>query len=225
MRSWLLLLHCSTDARSVRRSPMSLGTFSGHGSGAIPPIEVAQAADQIQRGGDPLARDIFETLALEPVSTAVSRTEWARLCEKLTSNNQATREAARKRLAELGSGKIKRSLCGATDAACLILSTFGLTLDQIALLFGMAKGHVARKIKTAGRNYAKATQKPEIGTADDWNPSIEPELSRRERDRLKRKADRWGRVVRQESPAARQLFLAHFARSVRGLPRRTRTRR
>lgn len=197
---------------------MSLGTFSGHGSGAIPPIEVAQAAEQIQRGGDPLARDIFETLALEPVSTAVSRTEWAKLCEKLTSNNQATREAARKRLAELGSGKIKRSLCGATDAACLILSTFGLTLDQIALLFGMAKGHVARKIKTAGRNYAKATQKPEIGTPDDWNASIEPELTRHQRYELKRKAERWGQRVRQESPAARRLFLSHFARTVRGLP-------
>lgn len=184
---------------------MSFGSFPGTRSGqALPPVEVAQKIE-LTRGGDPIAREIFEALTLKPLSEAITPAEWRKIQTGLTSNRKADRERARKQLAELGGGRTKRSLVGAHDACCLILATFGLTLEQIGLIFGHPKGHIARKISTARDNYRLAT-----GATEQVSASLDPELTRDDRKRLKRKADRWANAVRRESLPHRRYFIQQF---------------
>lgn len=188
---------------------MSLASFPGQKSHhATPPVDIAQKLE-LTRGGDPIAREIFEALTYQPVAQTISAKEWQQLKRDLTSNRSTVREAANKRLSQIGDGPTKRSLVGARDAACLILSTFGLTLEQIGYLFRNAKGHIARKIDTAARHYREASQSP--ATAFH---AIDPALNWRERKRLKAKSLRWSKAIRREPLPARRYLIAQLNESL-----------
>lgn len=188
---------------------MSLASFPGQKSHhAPPPVDVAQKLE-LTRGGDPIAREIFEALTYQPVSQTISAQEWQQLKRDLTSNRSSVREAANQRLSQIGDGPTKRSLVGARDAACLILATFGLTLEQIGYLFGNAKGHIARKIDTAAKHYREASQTP--ATAFQ---TIDPSLNWKERKRLTAKSLRWAKAIKREPLPARRYLIEQLNASL-----------
>lgn len=140
---------------------MAIAGFPGSGAGftgvAIPPDSTAVEVD-LARTGDPLARQIFEVLSTAPIADSVDPDEWRRIQADLTSESEKRQQRAQKKLDAIGSGPARMSHVGAMDACCLILYEAGLTCEQLAIVFGKAKGHIARKVHTASDNYRKAVE-------------------------------------------------------------------
>lgn len=189
---------------------MTLVQLSHKRGQAPPPIETGTPVERT-RSGDDVARLMFEVLVPEQVEpTPPHIHEWEKIQRLSLSERPHDQTTASYLLDKITRGTTLQRHNRAKKAACLILHTLaGLTMEQLALAFDHPKGHISRLVRQAAEEFRQATAETTHGRVDAetllQELSRDRQLTYRDRDRLKRRAQRVARKL-FEMPASERAF-------------------
>lgn len=188
---------------------MTLVQLSHKRGQAPPPIETGTPVERT-RSGDDVARQMFDVLTMEQVEpTPPHIHEWEKIQRLALSERPHDQTTASYLLDKITRGTTLQRHNRAKKAACLILHTLaGLTMEQLALAFDHPKGHISRLVRQAAEEFRQATADSDQRVDTETllsQLSRDRQLTYRDRDRLKRRAQRVARKL-FEMPASERAF-------------------